>query len=226
MPDTLLKRLIAYGAVAAGCLAVPVPANAAFDWVSIETLPGFDDARAQLQSLVDRNGHHRMNRFCVIGQKDGTHFQAEVYWLSENKLILWVPNINDAATLIHSRRYLDLRRDVRTNIGTSTYLLSKSFVAETLKACASEGEHFIIEKDMPRVPDHGQSCHVHQNCSIQAADAGNHAVCAQHGRRGHGAAFSPRSVQPGKCRQLCRVGQSSGNEADASDHREPIEVSW
>lgn len=155
MPHTLFKRLIAYGAVAAGYLAVSIPANAAFNWVSIKTLSGFDDAKAQLQTLVDRNGHQRMNRFCIIGQKDEKHFQAEVYWLSENKLILWVPNVNDPATLIHSRRYLDLKRDVRADIGTSTYLLSKSFVAETLKACSSEGEHFIIDKDMPKVRDNG-----------------------------------------------------------------------
>ncbi len=155
MPDKFLKHLMACGAVAAACLAVAIPASAAFEWVSIKTLPGFDDVKAQLQTLVDRNGHHRTNRLCVVGQKNGKNFQAEVYWPSENKLILWVPNINDPETLIHSRRYLDLKRDVRADTGTSTYLLSTSFVDETLKACSSKGDHFIIERNMQTVPSNG-----------------------------------------------------------------------
>ncbi len=124
-------------------------------WVSIKTLPGFGDAQAQLQALVDKNGHQATNRLCVVGQRDGAHFQAEVYWPSENKLILWVPNINDPETLIHSRRYLDLKRDVRADVGTSTYLLSRSFVDETLHACAGKGDHFVIHRASGTVPNDG-----------------------------------------------------------------------
>ncbi len=154
MPTTLLKRAAAY-AIATACLIAISPAHAAAEWVSIKTLPGFSDAQAQLQALVDKNGHHTINRLCVIGQKNGAHFQAEVYWPSENKLILWVPNINDPDTLAHSRRYLDLKRDVRTDIGTSTYLLSRSFVNELLTACSAKGDHFVMRKTPGTVPHNG-----------------------------------------------------------------------
>ena len=146
MPYQCLKSAVNYCVVALACSAGSAPALAAAEWVSIKTLPGFDDARAQLQALVNKNAHQTTNRLCVVGQKDGSHFQAEVYWPSESKLILWVPNINDPETLTHSRRYLDLHRDVRTNVGTSTYLLSRSFVKEVLQACVTKGDHFTIEK--------------------------------------------------------------------------------
>ena len=137
------------------CLAVVSPAYAASEWVSIKPLPGFNAVQAQLQALVDKNGRETVNHLCVIGQKDGAHFQAEVYWPSENKLILWIPNINDPETLIHSKRYVDLKRDVRDNVGTSTYLLSRSFVDETLKACASKGDHFTVDKTPSPAPTRG-----------------------------------------------------------------------
>ena len=136
-------------------LATNVAVRAASEWVSIKTLPGFADATAQLQALVNRNGHHAVNRLCVVGQRDGAHFQAEVYWPSENKLILWVPNVNDPETLVHSKRYLDLTRDVRSDPGTSTYLLSRSFVKEVQRACPREGDQFLINRDPARAPDHG-----------------------------------------------------------------------
>lgn len=155
MPSHLVRIAAARYFLVAGCLAAIAPAYAEAAWVSIKTLPGFGDANAQLQALVDKNGHQTINRLCVIGQRDGAHFQAEVYWPSENKLILWVPNINDPETLIHSRRYLDLKRDVRASVGTSTYLLSQSFVAETLQACSTKGDHFVIEKASKPVPNDG-----------------------------------------------------------------------
>ena len=155
MPNNLLNGAVVRRVLVSGCLAVSVPAHGAAEWVSIKTLPGFDDAKAQLQALVDTNGHRTVNRLCVIGQEDGPHFQAEVYWPSENKLILWVPNINDPETLVHSRRYLDLKRDVRSNVGTSTYILSRSFVEETLRACASKGDHFVIDKASRPVSNNG-----------------------------------------------------------------------
>lgn len=136
-------------------LATNVAVRATSEWVSIKTLPGFADANAQLQALVNRKGHHAVNRLCVVGQRDGAHFQAEVYWPSENKLILWVPNVNDPETLVHSKRYLDLTRDVRNDPGTSTYLLSRSFVKEVQRACPREGDQFLINRDSARAPDHG-----------------------------------------------------------------------
>ncbi len=154
MKSVPANRAVACCLVASVGLAVSSPAFAGIEWVSIKKLPGFDDAQAQLQALVDVNGHRTDNRLCVVGQRDGGHFQAEVYWPAENKLILWVPNINDPETLVHSRRYLDLKRDVRANVGTSTYLLSRSFVAETLKACASRGDHFVIRRKSEAIPGH------------------------------------------------------------------------
>ncbi len=130
-------------------------AAAASQWVSIKTLPGFSDVQDQLQALVNENGHDLINNLCVVGEKNGNNFQAEVYWPEENKLILWVPNINDPKTLIHSNRYLDLLSDVRNNVGTSSYLVSRSFVKKVLSACREKGDHFVIKKRMDTDPNHG-----------------------------------------------------------------------
>ncbi len=139
------------------CAMTCALAKAEFQWVSIRTLPYFDHAREQLQILVDTNGHRKANRLCVIGQRDGTSSQAYVYWPSENKLILWTPDVTDPATLVHSRRYLDLKRDVVTgdDVHGSTYLLSQHFVNQTLSACAEKGDYFTIIKSAQKGATHG-----------------------------------------------------------------------
>ena len=139
------------------CLPALASAHAGYEWVSIRTLSDFTDTKAQLQALIDANGRAATNRLCVIGQRDGRYQQAYVYWPSENKLILWTPDATDPETLVHSRRYLDLTRDVvkGNDVHGSTYLLPQTFVDETLKACAEKGDHYTITKSTKHGTTHG-----------------------------------------------------------------------
>ena len=80
-----------------------------------------------------------------------------VHWPSENKLILWTPDVTDPATLVQSHRYLDLKRDVvkAVDVHGSTYLLPQRFVDEVLRACAAKGTHFTIMKSVRPGAHHG-----------------------------------------------------------------------
>lgn len=64
-------------------------------WVQISAFPRFSSIKVQLQTLVDAQGQSKRNDFCVIGQKDGSYLAAYVYWITEDRLILWVPDPND-----------------------------------------------------------------------------------------------------------------------------------
>ncbi len=123
-------------------------AHSGWDWVPIRHIPGFSDVKAQLQMLVNVNGHKKNNQFCVIGQKDNASVQAYVYWPTENKLILWVPHLYDDKALVTSDRYLDLKTDVveGNDVHGSTYLITRSFVNAILKACDEQGDKFTILK--------------------------------------------------------------------------------
>jgi len=137
-------------AVSVACLAFATvcAAQAGWAWVSIRHVPAFSDVQAQLQMLVNVNGHEKTNQFCVIGQKDSSSVQAYVYWPTEQKLILWVPHLYDDEALVTSDRYLDLKRDVveGNDVHGSTYMVTRSFVNTTLQACQEHGDKFTIQK--------------------------------------------------------------------------------
>ncbi len=157
MPATHSQGAYVQGLSCIVWLLAAVPAHASTQWVSIKTLSDFADAASQLQALIDAKGHTVENKLCVIGQKDGRYQQAYVYWPSENKLILWTPDVTDPETLVHSRRYLDLTRDVvkGSDVHGSTYLLTQTFVDETLRACATKGDHYTITKTPSHAATHG-----------------------------------------------------------------------
>jgi hypothetical protein len=64
-------------------------------WVPISHYPQFSTIKAQLQDLVDHDATQKINKFCVIGQKDGAFLGAYVYWFTGDQLIFWLPDHND-----------------------------------------------------------------------------------------------------------------------------------
>ncbi len=149
---------IARRACLALALLLPiVPAAASPTWVTIHGQPRFSDVRSQLQALADINGTQDRNEFCVVGQQDGRHRQAYVYWPTENKLILWIPHLYDDQALVRSKRYLDLRRDVvpGNDVHGSTYLLTRTDADAIIHACQATGETFTILKSPVRKASHG-----------------------------------------------------------------------
>lgn len=85
--------------------------------------------------------------FCVVAYRDQDgppHAWAWVHWSEARKIILW----EGGDTLIHSRRDLDLDRDVvptLDDVHGSTYLITRAWLEETLADCAKHGTRFVID---------------------------------------------------------------------------------
>jgi hypothetical protein len=142
--------------VVAGLGLYPTLARSAVMWLPIAGHSEFADAQSQLQSLVDLNGHGMANRLCVVGQRVGRYLQAYVYWPAENKLILWIPIQGDAQSIVDSKRYLDLTRDIvkdETN-NSSTYMITRAEANETIRQCRLHGTTYLIHKSSP-AQNHG-----------------------------------------------------------------------
>jgi hypothetical protein len=95
--------------------------------------------------LRQESPHHRA-RACVVGQKiDGQKDEmAYVIWRRGDKFILWQAGDDN---LNHSNRLLSLRDDVVATdeaVGTSTYLVSRPWVAMIERKCARYGHYVTV----------------------------------------------------------------------------------
>lgn len=123
---------------------------------SIRHSPEFLNPEAVLQELVNAKAEQQINHFCIIGYrspKGDSH--AWVWWREGNSLILWEPVADPEYpdSLLLSRRFLDLDRDVvasEAQVGSSTYLVSKTWVAETQADCQRHGDQFLILRTKSR----------------------------------------------------------------------------
>lgn len=117
-------------------------------WFSPRNNALFADARAQLQVLVDDDGHHVANRFCIVGERIGSTVQAYVHWPTENRLILWEPQQDNPRAIVGSRRNLDLTRDVvdGNDVEGSTYRLTRATANGILHACRENGTQYLVTK--------------------------------------------------------------------------------
>ena len=120
-------------------------------WFPIAGDAGFSNVREELQILVDEKAHRTTNRFCVVGSAAGRYRSAYVHWPQENKLILWEPQDTPRA-MIRSRRYLDLKDDVvkGDDVGTSTYMITRSEAKETIDACRRVGARYVVTRRSPQ----------------------------------------------------------------------------
>lgn len=144
-----MRRSFGMWVLALTVLAVSTSCNAQrFAWSSIRNVSYFQPLDTHLQRLVDSDGHSRINRICVIGQKAKDYDSAYVYWPRENKLILWEANLDDPDAISHSRRYLDLTRDVveGDDVHGSSYLITRSWANSVIAACKRHGETVTVIK--------------------------------------------------------------------------------
>lgn len=88
--------------------------------------------------------------FCIIGYRVGGERQALVHWREGHALLTWYGR-GEAGfpddTLAFSHHKLDLRRDVvptDADINSSTYLVSRPWVAQTLADCRRFGMRYTV----------------------------------------------------------------------------------
>ena len=104
-----------------------------------------------LSNLVKNKNGPSINNFCVIAyeskEKQSPNY-AWVYWKEKDALILWDPvEIGEKVDLTHSRRYLDMTKDVVNNeeeLHGSTYKVTRNWVDNTLSECKKYGQEYII----------------------------------------------------------------------------------
>jgi hypothetical protein len=136
----LLAALIAGASLGVGGAAQPVP---------LDEIPEFRNPEAALVALLDQRGASGTHEFCVVAFREGKEERAWVWWKQGNALILWEPETGpDAAlALVHSRRFLDLEKDVVATdeeIAGSTYRVSHPWVTSLLRNCEMHGKSFRI----------------------------------------------------------------------------------
>ncbi len=147
-------------------LAVATPCEAmASQWTKIDALPVFSGWRQELQRLVDTEGRGRLNHFCVVAEtfrpprgpgdvKPPAEDQVgRVYWREGRRLIAWDPSKTAVdATSARPGNDLDLTKDVRatqSEVGSSTYLVTRSWVSSIIRHCATDGSQIVVLKDRP-----------------------------------------------------------------------------
>ena len=120
--------------------------------VSVRNAPGFADLEAALKELVTQESTHSTNLFYVspVELDPSAPSTAWVYWPNKKALILFEPGAgyDPKLSLVWSRRYLDLKRDVVPTIkevAGSNFLLSRAEAAAIVASCKS-GDKFVIEK--------------------------------------------------------------------------------
>jgi hypothetical protein len=120
-------------------------------WVPIGHFRQFATIKAQLQDLADHDATQKINRFCVIGQKDGAFLGAYVYWLTGDQLIFWLPDpqdIYDLDALTNSAVKIDLKHGLRNEEDSADdeNEMQRSYAEVILKACQKLEQNFVINK--------------------------------------------------------------------------------
>ena len=122
----------------------------------VDNAVGFTPVAPSLHAyLVKKSANKGQHHFCVIGyiQSSGDvagNKIAWVKWAEGNRLILWEPAGNgfeSKDTLIHSRRSLDLTKDIvatQKEIGSSTFLETREWVNAVEKDCQKRGKNYQI----------------------------------------------------------------------------------
>jgi hypothetical protein len=107
----------------------------------------FSNYNAVVGRYLKQHSPHRRALACVVGQRivGQQNETAYVIWRGGDKLILWWGGGDD--DLNRSNRILSLRREVVATdeaIGTSTYLVSRPWVAMVERNCARYGRYVTV----------------------------------------------------------------------------------
>ncbi len=131
-------------------------------WAAIDTTPGFSGWRRELQRMVDTEGHSRTNHICVVAEVSrpprgpgdagppAEQTLGHVYWREAHRLITWDPSEGAVGpSSVRPGNDLDLTKDVRTTqaeVGSSTYLVTRSWVKKIVDQYAAHGARIIVTK--------------------------------------------------------------------------------
>jgi hypothetical protein len=124
-------------------------------WVSIGRYSQFATVKAQLQYLVNHNDLSnnnalpKTNKFCVIGQKDGTFLGAYVYWETADQLIFWYPDPDDDQLAVtYSDVQIDLKHGLRNqeDAEDDRNEMQRSYAESIVKVCQASGQTFIVNR--------------------------------------------------------------------------------
>lgn len=143
-----LCACLAWAATAAQALAAP--------HFLVESDPGFRPVRAALEAYLDAQPAGAVasgpQRFCVLGLGEGDTRHAWLIWLGGQRLVHWEPaaaGVEPKQTLLHSRRDLDLRRDVvdrADQLRGSSYLIDRAWLNRLQAECRRRGQQFIVPR--------------------------------------------------------------------------------
>ncbi len=121
-----------------------------------ESEPGFRPVGAALGAYLDALPPSAVGsgpqRFCVLGRGQGDTRHAWVIWLSGQRLVHWEPaaaGMDSKQTLVHSRRDLDLRRDVvdgTDRLRGSSYMVDRAWLNRLQAECRQRGQQYIVPR--------------------------------------------------------------------------------
>jgi len=142
-------------------LAAAVAADPLFPTFDTRTASGFGDPVPALREYLSREPSRPpgVQHICIVGYigADGDR-SAQVHWREGHRLILWDGSDpeHSASVLGWGRRDLDLTADVvatDAEQGSSTYLVTRAWVARVLADCAAHGVRYAVAMG-PRRPQH------------------------------------------------------------------------
>lgn len=131
--------------------ATPTLATPPSVWSKIGNDPSFQDWQAQIARMVAAGDNRTTNHVCVVGwrKKSETDLQqAYVIWPEQHRLITWMPS-TEPNSLADETHLLDLKTDVvasEQEIGGSTYLVTRAWVANIERQCHRYGTELLFEK--------------------------------------------------------------------------------
>ena len=124
-------------------------------WSRIEETPGFTGWRAQFQHMADAYGKAPVNHMCVVV---ATYTQVSnldrtiwgyLYWKENNELYTLSQSKDAMSDFSLWQAPLDLKTGVvkhARDIGSSTFLETRSWMNNILRHCDSNGTKLVVEK--------------------------------------------------------------------------------
>ena len=130
-------------------VALPGLARAETAWASLKSDPYYTDVRAELLALVNIEGFHAGNNFCVVDQRfDDRSEQAMVYWPTQDWLIEWDQIAGNMDSMVTSNA-LNLSTDVipsEDGIHGSGYLTIPGWTQNMIHECNRHGDFYHVTR--------------------------------------------------------------------------------
>lgn len=139
-------------------LAILSPADTGLPTATFDTRtdPHYGDARVPIRTYLQKpyiRARRGPQHFCVIGyvDEDGGR-NALVHWREGKKILPWPGAVSAewrADAIVLAPHKLDLMRDVvpaQADIGGSSYLVTRAWVAQVLADCRAHGTRYVVRR--------------------------------------------------------------------------------